>query len=126
MRNYFGKMVVALSLILGAGTAAFAHEDSKGPHGGVVKEFGSFHMEGVLDGASVKFYLLDGKGANASSSDTTGGSITVISGGGAPSTTKIEAGKFTEGSAAAEGKKVTASISLKIGGKNQSAKFSFK
>ena len=130
MKNFLGKVLVAMTLALvavgGVGTAAFAHEDSKGPHGGVVKEFGNFHMEGVLEGAAVKFFLLDGNGAIGASTDTTGGSITVISGSGAPATTKIESGKFTEASANAQGKKVTASISLKVGGKSQTVKFSFK
>lgn len=130
MKNCLGNVLVAMTLVLtvmlGAGTAAFAHVDSKGPHGGVVKEFGNFHMEGVLDGGSVKFYLLDGDGAKGTSTEIAGGSVTVLSGGSSPKVTKIEKGKFAEVSASADGKKVTASIMLKIGGKNQSAKYSFK
>ena len=131
MEKLMSRTLLTLALlspiaIVSVPTMVVAHEDSKGPHGGAVKEFGSYHLEGILEGGMVKIYLLDGDGAKSASADITGGSLTVISAGGSPKVTKIEKGKFSEASASAEGKKVTASLALKIGGKSQSAKFSFK
>ena len=125
-RSFLTLALLSPIAIVSVPTPVMAHEDSKGPHGGTVKEFGSYHVEGILEGGMVKFYLLDGDGAKLTSGDVAGGALTVISAGGSPKVTKIEKGKFSEASASAEGKKVTASLVLKIGGKSQSAKFTFK
>jgi len=119
---------VFLSVALGFMTAsggAMAHEEGKGPHGGVVKEFGNYHLEAVKQDGSLKFYLLDGDGVKSASVESTGGSITVAGGGG-PKVTKIESGKFSEASATVEGQKAVATVMLKIAGKAQTVKFSFK
>ncbi len=129
----FKKLISRLSLacvLLGA-TASLAegdHPHDKGPHGGDVRGFGKYHMEGVKQGEKATFYLLgdDGKTA-ATIAKHEGGTITIIAPGKAQEKTAIAAGNnFSETSVnvPAAGK-ITVLVSIKEGGKNTSTKFSF-
>lgn len=128
LKNLAKVAVVGLMSVTSFGNFAAAHEEGKGPHGGVVKEFGGkFHMEGVLEGDSAKFYLLDGDGKKGTSTNFDGGTITIVAGDKSPATTKLDKGSFSEASAPVGGSgKISAAITLKIDGKAASSKFSFK
>lgn len=119
---------LAMGLLAVLGTNALAHEAGKGPHGGQVREFGSkYHMEGVAKGGEVHFYLLDADAKAGETAQVDGGSITVLPKGGSPVSSKIEKGSFSEGSASGAGSgSLSATIILKMGGKSQTAKFTFR
>ncbi len=117
---------VILSVNLFAGSD---HTHGSGPHGGIVKEFGSKnHLEAVRKGEQISFYVLDAEGEkSAKISKHSGGSITVAGVGKAPEKKSITSGsEFNEESVKGPAKgKVTAIVNLGIEGKNTTAKFSF-
>ena len=124
LRTSFGAAMAILFT-----QALFAHGGSKGPHGGTVQDFGDkYHMEGVAEGGTAKFYLLDGDGKAATLEKHEGGSITVLATGKKPETTPISKdGAFTAAEAPLIGQgKLTATVNVKSGGKSYSAKFKFE
>ena len=130
------KMAKGFRVIFGLGLAISNmallgddHGHDKGPHGGLVKSFGSeYHIEGVRAGAKVVLYVLDSNGEKAAQiPKTDGGDIRVIAPGVAPQKSEIKAGEpFSEATVVVPEKgNVTVLVNLKMADKPNSAKFSF-
>jgi len=62
------------------GTAAFAHEVAKGPHGGPVAEAGDFHVELVARDNLLEVFLTDASDKPVAPTGFKGVAIVVISG----------------------------------------------
>ena len=127
-KDLISKLAIVTGLLLSPVALADDHPHDKGPHGGDVKGFGKYHIEGVRQGDKATFYVLgdDGKTA-ASVAKSEGGSVTVIVPGKAQQKTDIAAGaNFSDTTAALppDGKS-TVLIIIKEGGKTYSAKFNF-
>ncbi len=127
LQKSISKLALAVGLAL-VPAAVFAadHSHDKGPHGGEVKSFGKYHLEGVRKSDTASFYLLgdDGKSA-ATIAKSGGGSFTVLAG---TSQTKadIAAGAFSEATTKVPATgKVTVLVALKDEDKAISAKFNF-
>jgi hypothetical protein len=128
-KTWFSK--IGLGFILLSGPAAMGagdHLHEKGPHGGEVRSFGKYHMEGVSKGGIASFYVLADDGKTASSVPKfDGGSVTVIVPGKALEKTDLVPGdNFTETTAKlpASGKS-TVLLTIKVGATNYSTKFNF-
>ena len=129
LRSLISRLALAAGLLAApVAIAADDHDHDKGPHGGEVKGFGKFHLEGVRQGDKATFYVLgdDGK-TSASVVKHDGGTVTVIAPGAAQDKEKIpSAGSFSETSVKVPAKgKVTVLVSLKEAGKAFTAKFNF-
>jgi hypothetical protein len=54
--------VLAATFCVGAPVAAFAHGPTSGPHGGVMADAGSYHVEFAAKGDDLALYVSDGDG----------------------------------------------------------------
>lgn len=54
--------VLAATLCVAAPVAAFAHGPTSGPHGGVMADAGSYHVEFTVQGDDIALYVSDGDG----------------------------------------------------------------
>lgn len=128
LKNLISNVALVIGLLATPVAMAEGHPHEKGPHGGDVKGFGKYHMEGVRHGDKATFYVLaeDGK-TSASVPKYDGGIVTVIAPGKAQDKTDIAAGSnFSEASAKlpATGK-ATVLVTIREDGKTYSVKFNF-
>lgn len=68
------RALAALVILTGA-SAALAHEEENGPHGGHIKESAGHHIEFVAAEQDLTFYLSDEKGAPLAAKGSTGKAI---------------------------------------------------
>lgn len=125
--DLISKIVLAISLMVTTVASADEHAHAKGPHGGDVKGFGKYHLEGQRQGNKASFYVLgdDGKTFSAVAKHD-GGSVTVIAPGKAQDKVDIPVGvNFSETSVKVPAGKVTVLIILRDGSSSYSAKFNF-
>ena len=58
----FIPLFAAAALSIAAPVAAFAHGPTSGPHGGVMADAGSYHVEFTAQGDDIMLYVSDGDG----------------------------------------------------------------
>jgi hypothetical protein len=58
----FIPLFAAAALSVAAPVAAFAHGPTSGPHGGVMADAGSYHVEFTAQGDDIMLYVSDGDG----------------------------------------------------------------
>jgi hypothetical protein len=116
---------IAFLLLFTSITTVFGHEE-KGPHGGVMKDAGNYHIELLVRDGKMTVYLLDEKANAISTSGITGTAILQFADQTSATVQLTSTKEAFEVKNEKSSQYTVAIISFKINGKSISAKFNNK